>query len=336
MELVDFGIARYQWTRRQKADGSRSGEKFKTKVTRSIQIPLEGNDDAGSDVKYITALKSIAMPTNIDVETVRGFGQEWSTFRQEGLGHAERVELFRKYFSLIDWSKKPRRALDMGCGSGRWDVLVAPLVDELVAADASSEALLVARRNVEALNVSFVECTPDGLPFPNGYFDLIFSLGVLHHVPDTTGAIRSLADELCPGGTLLLYLYYALDNQPTWFRVIWKVTDLVRRFISRLPFSVRYVLSQVIAICVYWPLARAAKYCPVSDFWPLRSYADRSFYVMRTDALDRFGTRLEKRFTKQQIIEMLDSAGLKGIHFSDSAPYWLCKATKPGPVLSTR
>jgi ubiquinone/menaquinone biosynthesis C-methylase UbiE len=276
----------------------------------------------------------MTQPANIDIETVRGFGQEWTKFSQEGLEHAERAELFRKYFSLIDWTKKPRRALDMGCGSGRWDVLVAPLVDELVAADASSEALLVARRNIEALNVSFVECTPDSLPFPDRHFDLIFSLGVLHHVPDTKGAIRILTDKLCPGGTLLLYLYYAFDNRPAWYRATWKVSDLARRVISYLPFSVRSVLSQVIALSVYWPLARTAKYFPVSDSWPLRFYADRSFYVMRTDALDRFGTKLEKRFTKRQIAEMLGSAGLEDIHFSDSAPHWLCKATKPGAVPS--
>ena len=277
----------------------------------------------------------MTMPTNIDAGTVKGFGQEWTKFSQESLGHAEHAELFAQYFSLIDWSKRPKRALDMGCGSGRWDVLAAPLVDELVAADASSEALLVARRNNKAPNVSFVECTPDTVPFPNGHFDLIFSLGVLHHVPDTAGAIRSLADKLCPGGTLLLYLCYAFDNRPTWFRAIWKVTDLVRRLISSLPFPVRYVLSQVIALCVYWPLARTAKYFPVSDSWPLKAYAERSFYVMRTDALDRFGTKLEQRFTKQQIAEMLKSAGLEDTQFSGLVP-WVCKATKPSPVQSTR
>src|SRR6266481_427245 len=153
-------------------------------------------------------------PPNLDVETVEGFGQEWSKFTQEGLSRAERAEVFRKYFSLVDWAKKPQRALDMGCGSGRWAVLVAPLVGELVAADASSEALRVAQRNIQASNVSFVESTPETLPFPDRHFDLIFSLGVLHHVPDTGSAIRSLAAKLVPGGSLLLYLYYAFDNRP--------------------------------------------------------------------------------------------------------------------------
>jgi ubiquinone/menaquinone biosynthesis C-methylase UbiE len=267
-------------------------------------------------------------PPNVDVETIKGFGQEWSAFPQTELNQVERAEVFRKYFSLIDWSKKPRRALDMGCGSGRWAVLVAPLVGELVAADASREALEVAQRNIQASNVSFVESTPETLPYPDGYFDFIFSLGVLHHVPDTAGAIGSLVKKLCPGGTLLLYLFYAFDSRPLWFKAIWRVSDLVRGVISKLPFVFRYWLSQIIAICVYWPLARTAKYLPVPDTWPLKFYADRSFYVMRTDALDRFGTRLEKRFTREQIVQMLQSAGLTEIRFSDSFPYWVCTAIK--------
>ncbi len=265
---------------------------------------------------------------NVDAETVKGFGQEWSRFTQERLSDLDRKEMFRKFFLLFDWNKKPRRALDMGCGSGRWDVLAAPLVGELVAADASLAALQVAQRNVKAPNVSFVKSTPETLPFPEEHFDLIFSIGVLHHIPDTQGAILSLARKLCSGGTLLLYLYYAFDNRPVWYRTIWKISDLARRLISRLPFLARYVISQIIAVCVYWPLARTAKYFPVSRSWPLRFYADRSFYYIRTDALDRFGTRLEKRFTKEQITDMLKSARLSDIRFSTSEPYWVCAASK--------
>jgi len=268
-------------------------------------------------------------PENLDASTVEGFGKEWGKFTQEALSAAERAHIFAKYFSLIDWSKKPKRVLDLGCGSGRWDVLVAPLVGELVAADASPEALEVAKRNVRAPNVSFVECSPETLPFPDEHFDLIFSVGVLHHLPDTQAAVRCLARKLVPGGQLLLYLYYAFDNRPAWFRGIWKLSDLLRRCVSRLPFSLRYALSQILALLVYWPLARTAKCLPVPDSWPLKFYADRSFYVMRTDALDRFGTKLEKRFTKEQIVVMLRAARLEDIRFSHSDPYWVCAASKP-------
>ena len=198
-----------------------------------------------------------------------------------------------------------------------------------VAADASPEALEVAKRNVREPNVSFVECSPESLPFPDGYFDFIFSLGVLHHLPDTQAAIGNLICKLAPGGRFLLYLYYALDNRPAWFRGLWKLSDLVRRSISRLPFFLRYTLSQVIAVFVYWPLARAAKHFPVPESWPLKFYANRSFYVMRTDALDRFGTKLEKRFSRDQIVLMLEAAHLEDITFWDGTPYWVCAARKP-------
>jgi SAM-dependent methyltransferase len=263
---------------------------------------------------------------NVDLGTVHGFGEEWSAFTQSHMADQERLELFNDYFSLIDWTRRPRQAMDFGCGSGRWSVVVAPRVDRLVAVDASPAALAVARKNVTGANVTFELATPDTIPFPDREFDLIFSIGVLHHVPDTEGAIRSLSRKLCSGGTLLLYLYYAFDNRPLWFRTLWKITDLGRRAICRLPFPLRYAVSQIIALLVYLPRARAAKYFPVSDSWPLKLYADRSFYVMRTDALDRFGTRLEKRFTRRQIIGMLESCGLCDVRFSEKGPLWVCAA----------
>ena len=44
--------------------------------------------------------------------------------------------------------------------------------------------------------------------------------------------------------------------------------------------------------------------------WPLSTYRDKSFYTMRTDALDRFGTRLERRFSRAEIETMMHAAGL--------------------------
>jgi hypothetical protein len=62
--------------------------------------------------------------------------------------------------------------------------------------------------------------------------------------------------------------------------------------------------------------------------FPLSYYRHRSFYVMRNDALDRFGTRLEQRFTRAQIAAMLADAGFENIQFSPSTPYWTAVATR--------
>ena len=56
---------------------------------------------------------------------------------------------------------------------------------------------------------------------------------------------------------------------------------------------------------------------------PLSAYRHGSFYTMRTDALDRFGTQLEQRFTRAQIEAMMLSAGLENIRFSDKEPFWV-------------
>ena len=48
---------------------------------------------------------------------------------------------------------------------------------------------------------------------------------------------------------------------------------------------------------------------------------------MRTDSLDRFGTKLEKRFSKKEITELLNKTGFKDVEFSNKMPYWvaICK-----------
>jgi SAM-dependent methyltransferase len=266
---------------------------------------------------------------NIDQETVEGFGDEWTRFDQSELSDEERRTVFDEYFSEFPWDRIGRDAVgfDAGCGSGRWALLAAPRVGKLHAVDASEAALAVARRNLAALeNVAFHQRSIDDLPFEDGSMDFGYSLGVLHHMPDTRAAIAACVRKLKEGAPLLLYLYYAFDNRPRWFRAAWQVSDFGRRVISRMPYGLRFVTTQAIAASVYWPLARSARVLerfglPV-DAVPLSFYRDRSFYVMRTDALDRFGTQLEQRFTRDEIREMMESAGLESIRFRDGSPYW--------------
>jgi hypothetical protein len=99
-----------------------------------------------------------------------------------------------------------------------------------------------------------------------------------------------------------------------------------------MPHPVRFAASQVLAIAIYWPLSRLAlvleKLGMSVDSVPLAYYRDKSLYVLRTDALDRFGTRLEKRFTKTEVEQMMRSAGLERIIFSDKRPYWVAVGLK--------
>ena len=252
---------------------------------------------------------------NVDETVAAGFGHEWSTFQQDEdhFSASDREAVFQTYFHIFPWDILPADAVgaDVGCGSGRWSFLVAPRVGHLHLLDASADALAVARNNLSgAPNTSFHLASAGDMPFDDGSLDFAFSLGVLHHIPDTPAAIREIASKLKPGAPFLIYLYYALDNRPWWFRTLWKLSNVSRMVICRLPAGLRLVVSQIIAALVYWPLARFAALVqraglPTASI-PLEYYRHRSFYVMRTDAYDRFCTSLEKRFTRQQVGQMLD------------------------------
>lgn len=266
---------------------------------------------------------------NRDDDVIAGFGDEWSRFDQSALSEAEREEIFNSYFAVFPWDELTSNAVgaDFGCGSGRWAAIAAPRVGRLYCIDPSDAALDVARYTLnEENNVVFVEAGVDALPGEIDDLDFGYSLGVLHHIPDTEAAMRSCVDRLRVGAPFLVYLYYAFDNRPRWFRLLWRASDYLRRGVSRLPYSLRFAISQVIAVMVYWPLARVAKVASrfgvAVDSFPLSFYRDRSLYVMRTDALDRFGTRLEQRFSREQISRMMSNCGLTGVIFHDHAPYW--------------
>lgn len=199
--------------------------------------------------------------------------------------------------------------------------------------DASPEALEVAKSNLSgAPNTSFLNASVGMLPIDDASLDFAYSLGVLHHVPDTAAAVAAVAAKLKKGAPFLVYLYYAFDNRSFAYRTLWRVSDGIRRVVSRLPHSLRYLVSQAIAALVYWPLARMAlvmdRLGKLPGGWPLAYYRDKPFYVLRTDSLDRFGTRLEQRFSRHQIRSMLEDAGFVNIRFSDRAPYWCAIGVK--------
>lgn len=264
-----------------------------------------------------------------DAPVIRSFGEQWQQFRHDDDGNdADLRASFEAYFRIFPWRELPDRAVgaDVGCGTGRWARHVAPRVHRLLCFE-PSEAIEVARESLAAFpNVECRSARAEALPIDDRSLDFAYCLGVLHHVDDTVGAMRSIVAKLKPGAPLLLYLYYRLENRPVWYSSLWRMTTPARLVISKLPFGLRYPVSQIIAAVVYYPLARAAwsaeKLGMNVTSWPLSIYRNLRFYNMRTDALDRFGTRVEKRFTRDQIARMMSSAGLTNIEFSSAAPYW--------------
>ena len=281
---------------------------------------------------------SLKKKNNLDKKVIKDFGNEWGSYDQSAIEDKDLISAFNQYFDIfpknfLSKESKEREGFDMGCGTGRWSKIIAPYVKKLNCIDPSYEALNVAKKNLynyknivfynKDVNEKFLE--------PNSQ-DFGYCLGVLHHITETQKGINSCFNLLKKNSPFLIYMYYRFDNKPFWFKLIWKLSDILRGLISNLPFQIKKIITYLIAFFIYLPLSRLSKLLNLINIdvknFPLSYYKDKTFYFMKTDALDRFGTKLEKRFTKKEIKSMLLKAGFVNIQFSENAPYWVALAWK--------
>lgn len=272
---------------------------------------------------------NIDASANIDKQTVDSFGDEWEKFSSFSKDEIEKIG--NEYFDIIDHTilNKDSVVLDLGCGSGRWSKYLANKVKYVEAVDPSKAVISSSILLNEDENVRVTQASVDNIPFNNNSFDFAMSLGVLHHIPDTKKALLNLVEKTKVGGYVLLYLYYNLDNRGVFYNFLFKLSVYPRLFISKMPKNIKKILCDIIAVVVYLPLIIFAKIVKnvlsTKSFYqrlPLSYYIGKSFNVVRNDALDRFGTPLEQRFSKIEIEKMMQSCGLSELKFSENAPYW--------------
>ena len=276
---------------------------------------------------------------NLDQEVIDSFGHEWAAFDYSEAQTDEALDAqFLAYCAPVDLSQfDPTSAIaaDFGAGSGRWASRLLPYFSLVYALEPSDGANKVLKNKfANEPRMKILQETVGANSIPTDSLDFAMSLGVLHHIPDTGLAIKDVASKIKTGGVFLCYLYYKLDNKPFFYRGLFSISNSLRWIISRLPYVTRRFVARIIAGVVYLPLARTAKFLgdrgkDVSNF-PLHHYANMPFVMLQNDALDRFGTRLEQRFTKKEITEMVEKAGfdLSTLTFSKVEPFWTFSAKK--------
>lgn len=264
-------------------------------------------------------------PFAIDVQFT--FGEEWQAYPEILTEHDHE---FRQYFDLIDVDSLGEATIcDLGCGSGRWSYYLRKRCQRLILVD-FSDAIFVARRNLgDCPNALFFMADLINLPFRRQLADLVICLGVLHHLPiPALHAVRGLK-AFAP--RILVYLYYALDNRPVYFRMLLVVVTGLRLLTSRIRGSkMRTAVSWVLTLVVYVPvvfLGKALGAVGLAKLVPLYdTYGAKSLRRIRQDAYDRFFTRIEQRVTRASIIQLEDT--FASITVSPGLPYWhfLCES----------
>lgn len=276
--------------------------------------------------------------SNIDKSTVDSFGQEWKAFHEFSTKDLER--LGDSYFDIVtDTMISPDKtiAADFGCGSGRWTKYIAPRVKKIAAIDPSDAIFAADELLADVKNAELYKASISNLPFADNYFDFGFSLGVLHHIPDTKQAMKDCVRKIKPGGYFLVYLYYDFEDRGFLFKMLYRISNAIRKPISKMSPKVKRFVCDILAVLFYMPFvlfSRLLRFFGVSkkirSKIPLHGYEKTSFYIIRNDSLDRFGTPLEQRFSKSQIENMMTESGLTGIVFGKEIPFWHAIGRKAG------
>ena len=266
---------------------------------------------------------------NIDHKTVSSFGEEWNAFH--GFNEKDLQYTGDMYFDIVtdEMLNDQDMVIDIGCGSGRWIKYLEGRYKKIVGLD-PSEAIFAADKLVgKNESVELVRSSTDHIPYPDEYFDFAYSLGVLHHIPDTEKALSDCVRKVKKGGYFLVYLYYEFENRPFYFKIFYWASNLLRKVISKFPVKIKKWVCDFLAVILYMPfilLCRFLRFIGVPEKFrfhiPLQAYEKQSFYIIRNDSLDRFGTPLEQRFSQKQIQAMMEKSGLRDIVFSEKIPYW--------------
>jgi ubiquinone/menaquinone biosynthesis C-methylase UbiE len=265
---------------------------------------------------------------NIDMDVVKSFGNEWNKFNRFS---KKTIDLIcKEYFDIIDENiiHKDTYMIDIGCGSGRWSEYFLDKVGFIEAVDPSDSIFAADELFAGAANIRLTRASVETMPWPDETFDFGISVGVLHHIPDTAKALMDCVKKIKKGGYFYVYLYYKLDNRGAFFKSLFYIADLVRKVVSKLPFSIKKIVCDVLAVVAYLPFVLFSKFLfavglrNTASKVPLSSYANKDFYIIRNDSLDRFGTKLEHRFTKEEVRSMMEKAGLSNIRFGERTPFW--------------
>ena len=142
------------------------------------------------------------------------FGYQWNRFDVQSPGEDEATFQAKVGISLSDLAGK--RVLDAGCGGGRYSLVAADHGAQVVSVDRSRAVEKALQLVGQRKHVLFLQADLQALPLIPESFDLVFSIGVLHHSPQTQAAFESIAKMVKPGGRLSVWVYRLNTRPQEW------------------------------------------------------------------------------------------------------------------------
>ena len=123
--------------------------------------------------------------------------------------------------------------IDIGCGQGVICNLAAQRNARVIGIDMSFSSLQVAKRGSQEMGVqqkiSYIQADAENLPFKNSMFDIVLSIGVLHHTPSIQNGIHEITRIIKSNGEITIMLYRR--GNPKWW--LTKSIRAISKFVKK-------------------------------------------------------------------------------------------------------
>jgi SAM-dependent methyltransferase len=251
------------------------------------------------------------LPPSLDSvkkRTAKKFGYEWTKFYDYSV---DNFVIFMRFLEPNFFRGKI--GLDAGCGAGRHLLRVSDLGAEVVGFDLSNAVDVAYQKVFQLPNIHVVQCDIYNLPFRKDIFDFVYSLGVIHHLPNPEQGFRGLIPFLKPENGAIFFLVY----QKSMRKII---LDPFRKITVRFPEKLVYWISFLLTIfdygllCQNYRLFRKIPFINriIESVTPLRikEYSQYSFKVSLTDWFDRLSAPISNFYNLEEIEEWLKRSPL--------------------------
>jgi len=252
------------------------------------------------------------------------FGYAWERYPQIAPGYEAQFRSWIEPLQPSDFAGKS--VLDAGCGTGRntyWSVKYG--AKEVFAFDLDARVVEVARRNLgRTPNVSVFQSSIYDIEFENR-FDIVFSIGVVHHLADPRRAMARLVRAARPGGVILVWVYAREGHS-----VLKRVINLLRVVTVRLPEGLLHYLTYPLSVIAY-AYTRLSNH----DHPYLRLFRNAPFWHVHSVVFDQLLPEISWYWSREEALSLFGGLPVEelGIRFTNEGSWtvWAYKRVAPAP-----
>jgi len=238
-------------------------------------------------------------------DSFKDFGEQ---FKVDNIydGYLGSKDLLEKIVYPFDLNLvKDKNIMEVGVGSGRISSNMLKYKPKHITGIEPSKAIEVAKKNIKSDNIKLINIKGEEINF-NNEFDYVFSLGVIHHIPEYDKVLRNIHKSLKPNGKFIIWVYGKEGNELYLliFNNLRRITILLPDFILRMISKILTVLTYVYGFLCKFISLPLQKY--FTDMFNKLSFKNRSYVIF-----DQLNPSYAKYFKKLEIKEVLEKSGFK-------------------------